>query len=175
MPKERTKHSKGYWLLYRPNHPYANKDGYVPEQRLLMEGCIGRYVNPLVEDVHHRDGSVDNNVLENLILLTKSEHRRLHAGWKLINGEWWKICTGCGRLLKVEDEFYKRHTGHNEYTTRCKQCSKKQTHEKQQYYKKAKERTITCPVCGLVKKVPRYAKTKYCSMKCAWVARKEGE
>lgn len=87
-----------------------------------MEGRLGRYVNPLIEDVHHRDGTVENNTLENLILLTKVEHRRLHAGWKLIDGEWWKTCNGCGRLLKVEGNFYKRRNGHNEYVTRCKEC-----------------------------------------------------
>jgi len=122
MMKERVKHSKGYPLIHRPNHPYANKHGYIPEQRLIMEESIGRYVNPLVEDVHHRDGGVDNNTLTNLILLTKSGHRRLHAGWKLIDGEWWKTCAGCGRVLKVEGNFYKRRNGHNEYITKCKDC-----------------------------------------------------
>ena len=126
MRQERQKHSKGYWLTYKPDHPYANKDGYIPEQRLLMEELIGRYVNPLVEDVHHEDEDVQNNILANLILLTKTEHRRLHAGWKLIDGEWWKMCTGCDRLLKVEGNFYKRHSSHNEYMSKCIDCIKKQ-------------------------------------------------
>ena len=87
-----------------------------------MEEKIGRYVNPLIEDVHHKDENVENNALENLILLTKVEHRRDHAGWKLIDGEWWKTCAGCRRLLKVEGNFYKRNNSHNEYVSKCKDC-----------------------------------------------------
>lgn len=108
--------------MYSPDHPYANKDGYVPEQRLLTEEDIGRYINPLVEDVHHKDGNVQNNSKKNRVLLTKKEHRRSHAGWRLIDGEWWKTCLGCGKFLKVEDNFYRRRNGHNEYVTRCKEC-----------------------------------------------------
>lgn len=122
MKTQRLKHAKGYWLLHRPNHPHANKDGYVPEQRLVIERAIGRYVNPLVEDVHHRDGGVTDNTLANLILLTKAEHRRLHAGWKLIDGEWWKTCNRCGRFLLLEGNFYRRHKGHNQYVSMCKDC-----------------------------------------------------
>ena len=126
----RTKHSKGYWLVHSPHHPYANKAGYVPEQRLVVEGNIGRYINPLLEDVHHKDKDVENNNFDNLILLTKSEHRREHNGWKRIDGEWWKVCRRCGRFLKVEDNFYRKKTGHNEFVTECKTCLRRLSAQK---------------------------------------------
>ena len=126
MRKERINHSKGYQLLYRPNHPTADHHGYVPEQRLAMEEVIKRYINPLLEDVHHKDNSIQNNNIKNLELLTKAEHRRLHSGWRLVDGEWWKTCTGCARFLKVRGNFYMRRNGHNEYVSRCKVCSIKE-------------------------------------------------
>ena len=123
MRRARTMHSKGYWLLYNPEHLFANNGGYVPEQRLVMERVIGRLIDPSVEDVHHRDGVVTNNAIDNLELLSKKHHRRLHAGWKLIGGQWWKICTRCGRFLVVEGNFYHRRTGHSEFVTQCKECA----------------------------------------------------
>ena len=44
----------GYVLIYRPEHPYANSGGYVREHRLVMEGVLGRYLDPK-EVVHHQD------------------------------------------------------------------------------------------------------------------------
>ena len=87
MKKERIKHSAGYWLLRRPDHPYRNNDGYVPEARIVMENHIGRYISPLIEDVHHKDGDKKNNTRANLQLLTIAAHRRIHCGWQLIGGD----------------------------------------------------------------------------------------
>ena len=126
--ERRAKHSKGYWLIYRPTHPHASGSGYIPEHRLIIENILGEYPNPLTTDVHHKDANVKNNNINNLQLVTKKEHRRFHAGWQIIDGEWWKTCTGCGAFLKVEGNFYKRKVGHNEYVTRCKQCVRKKSH-----------------------------------------------
>ena len=120
---EKIKHQKGYLLLYKPEHPTANWLGRVPEQRVIVEGIIGRYINPRIEEVHHKDGNVQNNNPDNLILLTKSEHRRFHNGWFRIDNEWWKTCQCCKRLLRVEGNFYKR-TKCNEYVSECKECIK---------------------------------------------------
>ena len=49
----------------------------IQEHRYLMEQKIGR---PLTadEEVHHIDGNIRNNSIENLQLLTIPEHRNLH-------------------------------------------------------------------------------------------------
>lgn len=135
-------HSKGYRLVYRPEHPYANSDGYVPDHRLVMEQSIGRFINPSVEDVHHCDENLETNTLDNLVLLTKEAHRRIHAGWKLIEGVWWKTCQHCGKFMPVEANFYRRRQGHNQFVSTCKHCCRLITADKRPPKLRREERSI---------------------------------
>lgn len=64
----------GYILIKIPQHPFANKQGYVREHRLVMEKHIGRYLNPK-EVVHHLNKIKDDNRIENLELI---ENNRMH-------------------------------------------------------------------------------------------------
>jgi len=79
--------SRGYILIRTPKHPFATKDGYVPEQRLIMEGCIGRYINPKKEIVHHINKNTRDNSIENLQLLSWQEHSFLHHKNKIVSNE----------------------------------------------------------------------------------------
>lgn len=73
-----TKHrGDGYIAVYVPDHPYANKSGYVMEHRLIMEEHIGRYLRK-DEEVHHINRKRNDNRIENLMLLSVSEHKSLH-------------------------------------------------------------------------------------------------
>lgn len=64
----------GYVLLKSPGHPFATKDGYVREHRLVMEEVLGRYLDP-AEVVHHRDRNKQNNRPDNLrVYRTNGEH-----------------------------------------------------------------------------------------------------
>lgn len=71
------KKERGYILVYTPSHPFANRGGYVREQRLVMEKEIGRYLTN-GEMVHHKNGIKDDNRIENLELINKKEHSQLH-------------------------------------------------------------------------------------------------
>ncbi len=62
-----TVHFHGYILVHRPDHPAANVRGYVREHRLVMEQHLGRYLTEK-EVVHHKNGVVTDNRLENLEL-----------------------------------------------------------------------------------------------------------
>lgn len=63
--KYKDKH--GYIYIYSPNHPFKNSSNRVFEHRVVMEKHIGRYLNK-EEVVHHINGIVDDNRIENLML-----------------------------------------------------------------------------------------------------------
>jgi len=67
------------------NHPMANRDGYVPEHRLVMEKKLGRYLTR-EEVVHHVDGDRANNEPENLVVFASlSEHNAYHAKYGVVH------------------------------------------------------------------------------------------
>lgn len=73
----RHKTASGYIYVYKPEHPYANKQGCVMEHRLVMEEHIGRYIRRH-EVVHHLDGNHSNNAIENLELTGIGQHISNH-------------------------------------------------------------------------------------------------
>lgn len=75
----------GYYALNKPEHPNATKDGYVMEHRVVMEKHIGRYLTK-EEDVHHINGIKKDNRIENLMLMSKSEHTRFHGNERIAKG-----------------------------------------------------------------------------------------
>jgi hypothetical protein len=68
----------GYRYVRLPKHRLAQGNGRVREHRLIAERKIGR---PLTSSdiVHHLNGDKTDNRPENLRVLTRSEHSRLHG------------------------------------------------------------------------------------------------
>lgn len=64
--------AKGYVLVWHPEHPSANKKGWVLEHRYEMEIHIGRMLLA-AETVHHKNGVRSDNRIANLELWC-SEH-----------------------------------------------------------------------------------------------------
>lgn len=58
---------KGYVSVYKPNHPFATKQGRILEHRLVMEEMIGRHLEKH-ENVHHKNGNRKDNRPKNLEL-----------------------------------------------------------------------------------------------------------
>lgn len=71
-------HQRGYRCIFSPDHPNKDGKGYVFEHRLVMEAHLGRTLLK-TEVVHHINGLVKDNRIENLMLFTnQSEHRKHH-------------------------------------------------------------------------------------------------
>ena len=78
----------GYILVRFPDHPFANCDGFVFEHRLVAEKYLLTNENSVEVDgirylkkefdVHHKDHNKKNNDPDNLMILTRSEHMKLH-------------------------------------------------------------------------------------------------
>lgn len=69
--------NKGYVMEYHPNHPRADKKGYVFAHIVAYEKHTGTRV-PEGFVVHHINGLKTDNSPPNLALLTREEHTILH-------------------------------------------------------------------------------------------------
>lgn len=111
----------GYRLIYNPSHPKALNEscgykGYVYEHILVAEEKLKRELHKN-EVVHHLDGNRSNNRIENLLVLDRGQHTKLHkwldcvAITKVIdengkNSEKPKYCLTCGRTLQEKQKKF---------------------------------------------------------------------
>lgn len=96
---------KGYIYEYHPNHPFRCEDGRVRQHRIVAEKYLLtdensviingiKYLSPEYE-VHHIDEDKKNNNINNLVVLTKEDHMRLHSTTKQIARD-----KNTGRFIK---------------------------------------------------------------------------
>ena len=109
----------GYRLVYIKNHPMAYANDYVREHRYVVESNHDLFPEEafvLIDDnfylrpeydVHHKDGDKLNNSVENLEVLSRSSHTRLHnRSKKIIRNDKGRIIgvIKLGELLETPEE-----------------------------------------------------------------------
>lgn len=111
-------------MKYKDKNIFITKYGYPiitngTKQKLVhvLEWESHNGPKPEGMHIHHIDRDKSNWNIDNLQLLTRSDHFRLHAGWIMENGEWIKKpCNKCKRILPL-DKFWTKLK-----TTRCSYC-----------------------------------------------------
>lgn len=68
----------GYIRVYAGNHPFADGRLMILEHVAIMENAIGRRLES-TEVVHHKNHKRSDNRLENLELMKRSEHCKIHG------------------------------------------------------------------------------------------------
>jgi len=78
-PEQRIIRCHEYTMLYRPDHPFCNKQGYIMRHRIVYEEYHNVCLLPWT-DIHHiipvDKGGSDG--IENLMPITRSDHMKLH-------------------------------------------------------------------------------------------------
>ena len=89
------------------------------EHSVIWEKYNGKI--PLGMQIHHIDGNKLNNKIENLQLVTPFEHKRIHSGCRIVNGEWEKPCKICGefKICNKDNWYYSRGWINGKI---CKKC-----------------------------------------------------
>jgi hypothetical protein len=73
----RTISAGGYVSILKPEHPFADVNGRIKEERLVMETFLGRYLKK-EEIVHHINHNKQDNRPENLQIVSSLEHGKIH-------------------------------------------------------------------------------------------------
>ena len=79
---------KGYVYIKAPKgHPTPTQNRYIKRARLIMEQHIDRYLDS-TEEVHHTNDIRNDDRIENLEILSKSEHNKKHRKAEaMLNGK----------------------------------------------------------------------------------------
>jgi len=77
-PHQPVRDKRGYILIFKPNHPNSTLNGYLREHRYIIEKQLGRFLKKS-EVVHHKNGILSDNRIENLELFKNhSSHMKHH-------------------------------------------------------------------------------------------------
>ena len=96
LRKAKKINTQGYILIYKPEHHFADYQGYVREHRIVFEEIYKCSLLPW-GDVHHKNGNKLDNRKKNLEGMMHYKHLQLHIDESRIkNGMLKRKCSKCG-------------------------------------------------------------------------------
>jgi hypothetical protein len=127
--KSKSIRADGYVMLKMPEHPRANRWGFVYEHIVAAEKLLGR---PLKkgEIVHHKDRTPGNNDDSSnfTVLASQSDHARLHAHERAIargitDPTNFRRCAVCKQIKSVDNFSPSTDRGRPSRASYCKPCA----------------------------------------------------
>lgn len=184
-------HQKFNGIVYRKHDNHFHAHGAI--HRAVYTYYFGEI--PEGYEIHHIDGNPTNNTISNLVMMTKSEHIKLHhPKGKPLSKEKIFICEKCGkeyRAFKVKNnrycpdcrstiEYHVLPRTKKTFKKICQNCNKEfegsakdvrfcSRHCVNEYLNKSKREVRTCPICGKQFKImSSNFKQKTCSRECGY-------
>ena len=104
----------GYAMVYQPDHPHANQNGYIRKSRYVIEKKI-KSILPKDVIIHHINHNRSYDKMENLqILSSHAEHRKVHADEKAFlncGHKTWRKCRRCHQYDDPKNMIRRKRTG----------------------------------------------------------------
>ncbi len=89
------------------------------EHVIVWESHFGSV--PEGKEIHHVNGNKLDNRIENLKILTRLEHKRLHSGCIRVGNDWLKPCRRCHWYRPIDTDYYE-YPGRSGALGTCKRC-----------------------------------------------------
>ena len=76
---------------------------------------------PVGMELHHRNGNKLDNRIENLMLVSRLEHKRFHSECIKVGDRWLKRCRRCLWYRPIDTDFYV-YPGKGGVQSKCRRC-----------------------------------------------------